>query len=121
MAGNSTASVRSSKERHTMKTRNVFKTLFTSLGVTTSVILLSGNAIAEEQQAKPYPMDTCVVSGEKLGEMGDPYVFTYEGQEIKLCCKNCLKKFDKDPQTYLKKLDKKDDAQASAGHEGHNH
>jgi YHS domain-containing protein len=57
-----------------------------------------------DSKAKPYPLDTCIVSGEKLGEMGAPFVFTYEGQEIKLCCKSCKKKFDKSPETYLKKL-----------------
>ena len=57
-----------------------------------------------DAKAKPYPLTTCIVSGEKLGEMGEPFVFTHEGQEIKLCCKSCKKKFDKDPATYLKKL-----------------
>ena len=37
--------------------------------------------------------------------MGKPYVFTYEGQEVQLCCKDCKKKFDKDPATYMKKLE----------------
>jgi YHS domain-containing protein len=32
------------------------------------------------------------------------FVFVHEGQEIKLCCKSCKKKFDKDPASYLKKL-----------------
>ena len=54
---------------------------------------------------KPYPLDTCLVSGEKLGEMGKPISFEYKGQEIKICCKACRKKFDKDPATYLKKLE----------------
>jgi hypothetical protein len=58
-----------------------------------------------DAKAKPYPLDTCIVSGEKLGEMGKPYVFTHEGQEIKLCCKSCLKDFKKDPAKYLKKLE----------------
>ena len=53
---------------------------------------------------KPYPLDTCVVSGEKLGSMGNPVVFVHEGQEIKLCCKNCRPDFDKDPAKYLAKL-----------------
>lgn len=58
-----------------------------------------------DTKAKAYPLDTCIVSGEKLGgEMGDPYVFTHDGQEIKLCCKSCKKKFDKSPDTYMKKL-----------------
>jgi hypothetical protein len=56
---------------------------------------------------KPYQLETCVVSGEKLGEMGKPVTFVYNGQEIKLCCKNCRKDFDKDPAKYLKKLEGK--------------
>ena len=55
-------------------------------------------------KAKPYPLKTCIVSGDNLGEMGDPVVFTHKGQEIKLCCKPCKKDFDKDPAKYLKKL-----------------
>ena len=57
-----------------------------------------------DSKAKPYPLKTCVVSGEKLGEMGDPYVFTHDGQEIKLCCKSCLKDFNKAPAKYMKKM-----------------
>jgi hypothetical protein len=57
-----------------------------------------------DANAKPYPLTTCIVSGEKLGEMGKPFVFTHDGQEIKLCCKSCKKKFDKDPEKYMKKL-----------------
>jgi YHS domain-containing protein len=63
------------------------------------------------KDAKPYPLKTCVVSGETLGEMGKPYVFTHEGREVQLCCKNCLKDFNKEPAKYLKKLD---DAEADA-------
>ena len=64
-------------------------------------------ASAEDKKTvpKPYPLEKCVVSDEKLGEMGKPYVFTHEGQEIKLCCKSCLKDFNKEPAKYLKKLD----------------
>jgi YHS domain-containing protein len=61
----------------------------------------------KKEEVKPYKPDTCIVSGEKLGEMGKPYVFVHEGQEIKLCCKSCLKKFDKEPAKYLKKLEEK--------------
>ena len=63
-------------------------------------------ANTKEQKAKPYPLETCVVSGEKLGgDMGEPYVFTYEGREIKLCCKSCKKDFDKDPAKFVAKVD----------------
>jgi len=53
--------------------------------------------------AVPDLLKTCPVSGEKLdGDMGKPYVFTYQDQEVKLCCKGCKKDFDKDPAKYLK-------------------
>ena len=53
---------------------------------------------------KPYPLDTCAYDGMKLGSMGDPYVFVYQGQEIKLCCAACKSRFLADPATYLKKI-----------------
>jgi YHS domain-containing protein len=52
----------------------------------------------------PYPLKTCPVSDDKLGEMGPPYVFVYQGQEIKFCCPDCKKDFLKDPAKYLKKI-----------------
>lgn len=55
---------------------------------------------------KPYPLKTCVVSDEKFGgDMGDPYVFTHEGREVKLCCKGCLDDFKKDSAKYVKKME----------------
>jgi hypothetical protein len=55
---------------------------------------------------RPYPLDRCLVSDEKLGDDPDmkPYVFVHHGQEIKLCCESCLKDFKKNPQLYLAKL-----------------
>lgn len=61
----------------------------------------------EKPKVKPYPLTTCIVTDEKLGEMGKPVVFEYKGQEIKLCCKSCRKDFDKDPAKFLKKLEPK--------------
>ena len=60
---------------------------------------------AADKKAKPYPLDTCIVTDEKLGEHGKPYVFTHKGQEIKMCCKDCLKDFKKEPAKYLKKIE----------------
>ena len=67
--------------------------------------LATSAADKEAKKPKPYPLETCVVSGEKLGEMGKPYVFEHEGREIKLCCKSCLKDFKKEPAKYLKKIE----------------
>jgi YHS domain-containing protein len=66
----------------------------------------SGNAGKQAAKPKAYPLTTCAVSGEKLGgDMGEPYIFTHEGREIKLCCKSCLKDFKKEPAKYVKKLE----------------
>ncbi len=60
---------------------------------------------AAAKKVKPYQAETCLVSDEKLGEMGEPYVLIRKGQEVKLCCKGCLKPFNKDQAAYLKKLE----------------
>jgi len=70
-----------------------------------AVPLVGFAAEKKDERAKPYKLKTCLVSDEKLGEMGKPFVFTYKGQEIKLCCKSCQKDFNKDPKKYLTKLE----------------
>lgn len=79
-----------------------------ALIATASPALAQNKPVAEQSKpdakVKPYPLDKCIVTDEKLGEMGKPYVFVHEGQEIKLCCKSCLKRFNKEPQKYLKKI-----------------
>ena len=59
----------------------------------------------KDAKLKPYPLQTCVVSGEKLGEMGKPYTYEYKDREIKFCCKDCVKDFKKEPAKYVKKLE----------------
>jgi hypothetical protein len=53
---------------------------------------------------------TCVVSGDKIGEMGPPvhYVYKQAGKpdrDIEFCCKDCIADFEKDPVKYLAKWD----------------
>ncbi len=77
---------------------------------------------ADAKAPKPYPLKTCIVSGEKLeGDMGKPYVFVHEGQEIKLCCKGCLKDFNKEPAKYIKKLAEAKTSAPAHDHGGHQH
>ena len=71
----------------------------------------------KDKKAKPYPLDKCIVSDEKLGGMGKPFVFTYEGQEIKLCCKSCQKDFKKEPAKYIKKLEQAEAKEAAKAKE----
>lgn len=83
----------------------MLKTL-TALALTATYLAAPLVATADEKKdkPKPYPLDKCIVSDEKLDSMGKPYVFTHEGQEIKMCCKSCLKDFKKDTAKYLKKI-----------------
>jgi hypothetical protein len=66
------------------------------------------NSIAAAKPV-PYPLTTCVVSGDKLaGDMGAPIVFVYQdsakgiNQEIKFCCPMCKPQFLKNPDKYMK-------------------
>ena len=79
----------------------------TLIGLSVSFLAapLAGFAGDKKDAPKPYPLKVCVVSDEKLGEMGKPFVMEYKGQEIKLCCKSCKKDFDKDPAKFIKKMD----------------
>ncbi|MFN7139878.1 MAG: hypothetical protein ACK4UN_11125 [Limisphaerales bacterium] len=74
------------------------------------VALIAANfAEAEEKKeaVKAYPLKTCIVTDEPLdGSHGATYVFVHGGQEIKMCCKGCTKKFNKEQAKYLKKLEK---------------
>ena len=76
---------------------------------------LAGKADEPKTKPKPYILKTCIVSGDKLGEMGAPYVFVQDGREIKLCCKGCLKDFKKDAAKYMKKIDQAEAKAAKAG------
>lgn len=56
---------------------------------------------------KPYPLKTCIVSDNDLDSMGEQASFVYQGQTVKVCCKPCVAKFEKNPAKYLKKLEGK--------------
>ncbi len=71
-----------------------------------------GDKAAQNQDNKqdvkpaPYPLDVCVVSGEKLGSMGEPVVLDHNGTEVRFCCDSCLPEFKKDPDKYVAMLKK---------------
>lgn len=86
--------------------------LLATLALLAFVPARAADPASPDAKPKPYPLDTCLVSGEKLGGMGKAYVFTYEGREIRFCCKGCMKDFKKEPAKYLKKLDDAEKAAA---------
>lgn len=89
-----------------MKTKILINRLaLLTLGIAALLSPLVASAKEDAKGAvKPYPLKLCIVTDNDLGSMGDPRTFVYEGQEIKICCKPCEKKFLKDPQKYLEKL-----------------
>ena len=73
-------------------------------------------AATDKKPAAPYPLKTCVVSGEELGaDMGKPVEVEYKGRTVQLCCKGCIKKFNAEPEKYIKILD---EAEAKAKKDG---
>jgi hypothetical protein len=58
----------------------------------------------DTSEIKPYLLEKCLVSGEELSSMGEPTVIIYKGQESKLCCNDCVKGFNKEPEKYLAAL-----------------
>lgn len=73
-------------------------TLLLSLG------LVSCAGTSATGGVKPYPLKVCLVTGNDLDSMGGSVSTVYNGQEIKFCCKPCLKKFEANPAKYLSKL-----------------
>ena len=51
-----------------------------------------------------YPWNVCLVTGEGLESKGGSFARYYRGREIKVCCKPCLKAFEKNPDVFLTKL-----------------
>ncbi len=70
-----------------------------------SIVLVGAIYAAENASSNTaYPLNICIVSGDKLGQMGAPSIVNYKGTEVRFCCKDCVKDFEKDPDKYLKRL-----------------
>jgi YHS domain-containing protein len=54
--------------------------------------------------AKAYPLETCIVGGEKLDSMGEPVTTVFNGQQVKFCCESCIDDFKKEPAKFVSKL-----------------
>lgn len=80
-----------------------------SLSAVLACCCAAGLSAASENPADaaraPYTLADCPVSGEKLGSMGDPLVKVYDGREVRLCCKGCVKDFEADQAGFMAKID----------------
>jgi YHS domain-containing protein len=57
------------------------------------------------QQLPLYPLDTCLVSGKKLGAMGKPVEVIYRNRLVRFCCDRCPTRFQQDVNKYIGQLD----------------
>ncbi len=84
----------------------------TTLRTLTATLLLglalaacaTSESTATAGKVKPYPLKTCLVTGNDLDSMGGPVTRVYDGQQIKFCCKPCVQKFEANPGKYLAQL-----------------
>jgi len=76
----------------------------TPLSILLAAALLSAvsTTLADSAIPKSYPLKTCPVSDDKLGEHGKAVKVTYQGTDVYLCCRDCKKDFDKNPAKYVK-------------------
>lgn len=87
-----------------MRTTNGVEKLVSCLAVLSVLATLPAVAAAVDE-SKLYPLNTCPVSGEKLGEKGAPVVKVYDGREVRFCCEGCVSKFEEKKDEYFKKID----------------
>jgi YHS domain-containing protein len=68
-----------------------------------TAVLGTSTLRADSGIPKSYPLKTCPVSGDKLGEHGKSVKVTApDGTDVYLCCRDCLKDFKKNPAKYAK-------------------
>ena len=81
--------------------------LIASIATFSAVVAADKDASTQKPaKIKPYTLKKCLTSDEALGgDMGEPYVFIHKDREIKLCCKDCRKDFDKNPAKFVTKLE----------------
>jgi YHS domain-containing protein len=58
-----------------------------------------------EAQLEGYPLETCPISGMKLGGMGEPHDHVEGTRLVRFCCEGCLPRFREDPQAAFAKID----------------
>lgn len=84
---------------------------YLAFGISCFAIALFLTGVAKDDEAKrvgdAYTLDTCPVSGEKLGSMGETPILLHEGREVRLCCEGCVKKYQANAEAMNQEIDKK--------------
>ena len=87
----------------TMTANNTFYR-YAQVRLTLLVLLLCVGVInrADAVDPKPYPLTTCIVSGDKIDPNVQPIV--HKNQQVRFCCKGCIKKFEACPDKFMVRL-----------------
>jgi len=72
-----------------------------------ALLLLLSSCGSSGSSVKAYTSKDCIVTDNELGSMGEVITKVYGDQEVKFCCKPCIKKFEKDPEKYLQRMNEK--------------
>lgn len=84
--------------------KTLFRTALMCACITMLFVAVPG-ASAEDIVGDPYALDTCPISGKKLGSMGDPISMVVDGREVKVCCAGCQKPVEAMSAELKQKLD----------------
>jgi len=76
-------------------------TVVAVLALSGSVFAQAGDQGTSGSVTKVGNIHCPVMPDEPIGDK--PKTVVYKGQEVSLCCKKCVKKFNEDPEGYLKK------------------
>jgi hypothetical protein len=71
------------------------------------MVALPNIGFAADFTGDPYTLDTCPISGGKLGSMGDPIVLTIDNREFRICCAGCKAKIISETASVVKDIDAK--------------
>ncbi len=91
--------------------RQRFLIALASLAALAGAAMTAAPRTADTYSGDPYPLDTCAVSGEKLGADAVTTVLSgmkdknLDGTQVKFCCAKCEASFKADPSKYLEKVD----------------
>ena len=83
--------------------------LLTIFAIALPALVRAKASNATTNEAVPYPLQTCIVSGEHL-EAGQMVVVVHQepgrpDRVMHFCCRKCLAKFKANPAKYLEELD----------------
>lgn len=76
------------------------------------------NIQAKESQPVEVGNKICPVSGEEI-KKGEEFQVEYEGKVYNLCCKMCVKDFNKNPEKYIEKLEELEGKEEHTGSQHH--